>query len=180
MVNTLNKNFLRFPWELSVFFIEKTGKLQLTPLVYHIWIYILSKNLPRSSRPSRSSTEVNITKVKEMVTDNCHLSLREIAPERSVSHESIHTTLKDFWKENSWILHHDNAPSHKAIIVNKFLAIKTQRNHWTTTVFTLYGSGRIFSLYKTQITISRHPFSVDRRHKREFMARTEVDPRKCV
>ena len=25
-------------------------------------------------------------------------------------------------KENSWILHHDNAPSHKAIIVNKFLA----------------------------------------------------------
>ena len=33
MVNTLNKYFLRFPWELSVFFIEKTGKLQLTPLV---------------------------------------------------------------------------------------------------------------------------------------------------
>ena len=34
MVNTLNNKFLRFPWELSVFFIEKTGKLQLTPLVY--------------------------------------------------------------------------------------------------------------------------------------------------
>ena len=34
MVNTLNKIFLRFPWELSVFFIEKTGKLQLTPLVH--------------------------------------------------------------------------------------------------------------------------------------------------
>ena len=30
MVNTLNKKFLRFSWELSVFFIEKTGKLQLT------------------------------------------------------------------------------------------------------------------------------------------------------
>ena len=26
MVNTLNKKFLRFPWELSVFFIEKTEK----------------------------------------------------------------------------------------------------------------------------------------------------------
>ncbi|KAJ8729007.1 hypothetical protein PYW07_006703 [Mythimna separata] len=27
----------------------------------------------------------------------------------------------DLWKENSWILHHANAPSHKAIIVNEFL-----------------------------------------------------------
>ena len=33
MVNSLNKIFLRFPGELSVFFIEKTVKLQLTPLV---------------------------------------------------------------------------------------------------------------------------------------------------
>ena len=33
MVNTLNKNFLRFPSELSVFFIEKTSQLQLTLLV---------------------------------------------------------------------------------------------------------------------------------------------------
>ena len=39
MVNTLNKIFLRFPWEFSVFFIEKTGKLQLTPLVEYIRIY---------------------------------------------------------------------------------------------------------------------------------------------
>ena len=37
----------------------------------------------------------------------------------------------------------------------------------------------LFSLYKTQITTSRHQFSVDRRHKREFAARTEVDSGKC-
>ena len=30
-----------------------------------------------------------------MVTENHHLSLREIAAERSVSHESIHTILND-------------------------------------------------------------------------------------
>ena len=28
----------------------------------------------------------------------------------------------DLWKENSCILHHDNALSHKAITVNEFLA----------------------------------------------------------
>ena len=33
------------------------------------------ENLPRSGQPSTSSTEVNIAKVKEMVTENRHLSL---------------------------------------------------------------------------------------------------------
>ena len=50
---------------------------------------------PRSGRPSTSSTKVNIAKVKEMVTENRNLSLREIAAELSVSHESIHTILND-------------------------------------------------------------------------------------
>ena len=48
-----------------------------------------------SCRPSTSSTEVNIAKVKEMVTENRNLSLREIAAELPVSHESIRTILND-------------------------------------------------------------------------------------
>ena len=53
------------------------------------------KDLPRSSRHSTSLTEVNIAKVKEMVTENRHLSLREIASELSVSHKSVRTILND-------------------------------------------------------------------------------------
>ena len=53
------------------------------------------EDLPDFGRPSTSSTEVNIAKVKEMVTENRHLSLREIAAELSVSHESIRTILSD-------------------------------------------------------------------------------------
>ena len=53
------------------------------------------EDFPRSGRPSTSSTEVNIAKVKEMVTENCHFSSREIAAELSVSHESIRTILND-------------------------------------------------------------------------------------
>ena len=53
------------------------------------------EDLPRSGRPSTSSTEVNIAKVNEMVTKNRHLSLRKIAAERSVSHELIRTILND-------------------------------------------------------------------------------------
>ena len=54
------------------------------------------EDLPRSGRPSTSSTEVNIAEVKEIVTENRHLSLREIAAELSVSRESIRTILNDF------------------------------------------------------------------------------------
>ena len=53
------------------------------------------EDLPRSGRPSTSPTEVNITKVKEMVTENRRLSLREIAAKLSVSDESIRTILND-------------------------------------------------------------------------------------
>ena len=61
------------------------------------------EDLPRSGRPSTSSTEVNIAKVKEMVTENRHLSLREIAAELSVSRESIRTHFQSIEniKENS-------------------------------------------------------------------------------
>ena len=51
--------------------------------------------MPRSGRPSTFSTEVNIAKVKEMVNEDRHLSLREIAAELSVSHESTRTILND-------------------------------------------------------------------------------------
>ena len=53
------------------------------------------EDFPRSDRPSASSTKVNIGKVKEMVTENRHLSLKKIAAELSVSHESIRTILND-------------------------------------------------------------------------------------
>ena len=77
------------------------------------------EDLPCSGRSSTSPTKVNIAKVKEMVTENRHLSLREIAAELFVSHESIHTILNDCL---GIVSHHDNAPSHKAIIVNEFLS----------------------------------------------------------
>ena len=48
--------------------------------------------LPRSGRPSTSSTEVKIAKNKEMVTENRHLSLKEIPAELSVSHDTQNLT----------------------------------------------------------------------------------------
>ena len=91
------------------------------------------ENLPRSGRPSTSSTEVHIAEVKNVVTENRHLSLREIAAELSVSDESIRTILNDclgmkrvaarlFLKE---IFH-----------CERISGQKLNENHRTTTVFT--------------------------------------------
>ena len=53
------------------------------------------EDFSRSGRPSMSSTEVNIAKVKEMVTGNRHLCSREMAAKLSVSHKSIRIILND-------------------------------------------------------------------------------------
>ena len=53
------------------------------------------EDLPLTGRTSKSSNKVKIAKVKEMVTGNRHLILREIAAELSVSGESIRTILND-------------------------------------------------------------------------------------
>ena len=52
-------------------------------------------DFPRYGQSSTSPTEVNIAIVKDMVTENRHLSLREIAANVFVPHESISTILND-------------------------------------------------------------------------------------
>lgn len=41
--------------------------------------------------------------------------------------ESIRKKRPELWRNNSWFLHHDNAPSHTAIVIRQFLA-KNQTN----------------------------------------------------
>lgn len=51
------------------------------------------EDLPRSDRPFKSSMNENIDKVKEMVPENRHFSLRKVVRDLSVSHESIRKIL---------------------------------------------------------------------------------------
>ena len=36
--------------------------------------------------------------------------------------EAIWKKHPDLWKNNSWLLHHDNTPAHTSLLVRKFLA----------------------------------------------------------
>ena len=61
------------------------------------------KDLPRSDRPSTSSTEVNIANIKEMV-ENRHSSLRKIAAKLSVPDKLIRAILNDSLGMNALLL----------------------------------------------------------------------------
>ena len=84
------KNLLYQQTELFIYILSKKYR---ELIVQKARLNRLSK--PRSGRPLTSSTEVNIAKVKEMVTENRNLSLREIPVELSVPHESICTISND-------------------------------------------------------------------------------------
>ena len=138
-------------------------------------------DFPRSGRPSTSLNEVNIVKVKEMVIENRLLSLREIAAELYVSRELIRTILNDCLG-----MKHVGAR-----LVPKDLNFLPKLNHVKVAEIQRISSnnhrihliwlGPHVSLSKTQITTSRHLFSVDiRRHKREFAVRTGFDSGNCV
>ena len=49
--------------------------------------------------------------------------------------EAIRKKRPDLWKDNSWFLHHDNAPSHTALILRDFCQ-KCNQYRSTTTLFT--------------------------------------------
>ena len=40
--------------------------------------------------------------------------------------KAIHQKRTELWKNQSWILHHDNAPAHTLMLVREFLAKKTK------------------------------------------------------
>ncbi|KYN13102.1 hypothetical protein ALC57_14709, partial [Trachymyrmex cornetzi] len=101
-------------------------------------------NEPRSGHPSTSKTDENVQEVKEIVLKNRRITIREIADDLNISFGSCQSILTDvlgmtrvsakfvpkllnfdqkqLWKENSWILHHDNAPAHTSLLVSSFLA----------------------------------------------------------
>lgn len=71
------------------------------------------EDLHRSSRPSTSSTKVNIAKVKEIETDKHLLTLRQIFAELLASHELIYTILNDHLDTKHVVASHAKTQSHK-------------------------------------------------------------------
>ena len=50
-------------------------------------------NLPRNGQPSMSTNDQNIDKIKKLVLENRHMSLRELAQETNISLKSVHNIM---------------------------------------------------------------------------------------
>ena len=55
------------------------------------------------------------------------------------------------WRNQSCMLHHDNAPTHTSMLVHDFVAKKQNRNHASTTAVTGLGDCLLFPKLKTPI-----------------------------
>ena len=83
---------------------------------------------PRCGRSCTSKTDENVTKVRDLMRSERHLSGNDQqcvefeSPKRPRLRKRVHHV----WPEiaDTWMLHHDNAPYHIAISVNEFSAKK--------------------------------------------------------
>lgn len=116
------------------------------------------EDLPRSGRPSTASTEDNVDKIKERVLENRRTSLREIAHDLKISHESARTILIDILgmrKVAARLVPKDLnflQKRHREQVASDML------DRCNSTVFAGFGSLRLFPLPKTKIAPSWHPF----------------------
>lgn len=70
----------------------------------------------RPGRPSTSKTDDNIETIGQTINQHYYLHvLAEFC-------EKIKKKRPELWKDKSWVLHQDNAPSHSALSVKRFLA----------------------------------------------------------
>ena len=95
------------------------------------------------------------------IMNSCHKIVRSIQPWRQSL--GIRQKRTELWKNQSWILHHDNASVYTSMFVHE-----QNCNHASTTVFTGLGPRWPFPLAKTEDTDKRKAFCYDWEDKRKI------------
>jgi len=73
----------------------------------------------RSGRPVSSSTPEMIEKVRQIILEDRRRTIDKVSMLVGISHgtclrENVRRKRPDLWQNNTWLLHHDNAPAHAA------------------------------------------------------------------
>jgi hypothetical protein len=74
---------------------------------------------PRGGRPSTSTDDVHIDAVRDLILQNHRFTIRVIAEDVGIT---VRWKRPQFWMNQTWVLHHDNAPAHSSFLVRNFLA----------------------------------------------------------
>jgi hypothetical protein len=99
---------------------EVTSQTQCFEWYSHFktWRTLIDED-PRSGRPSMSTDDVHIEAVHDLILQNCWFTIREIAEDVGIT---VRRKRPQLWTNQSWVLHHDNAPAHSSFLVHNFLA----------------------------------------------------------
>jgi transposase len=65
-----------------------------------------------------STDDVHIEVVRDSILQNRHFTIREIAEDVGIT---IPWKRPQLWTNQSWVLHHNNAPAHSSFLVRNFL-----------------------------------------------------------
>ena len=78
---------------------------------------------PRPGRHSTSTDDDHVERVRVVIRGNRRLTVREVANEVGISIGSFHQILRpELWENQTWMLHHDNAPAHASLLIRSYLA----------------------------------------------------------
>ena len=78
---------------------------------------------PRPGRPSTSTDDDHVERVRAVIRGKRRLTVREVVNEAGISIGSCHQILStELWENKTWILHHDNAPAHASLLIRSYLA----------------------------------------------------------
>jgi hypothetical protein len=72
----------------------------------------------RSGRPSTIKTTENVEKVRELIHEDRHRTIRELADTAGISYGRKRSEL---WHSHNWLLHHENAPTPTSLKTTEFV-----------------------------------------------------------
>ena len=78
---------------------------------------------PSPGRPSTSTDDDHVERVRAVIRGNCGLNVREVANEVGICIGSCHQILRpELWENQIWMLHHNNASAHASLLIRSYLA----------------------------------------------------------
>jgi len=78
---------------------------------------------PRPGRPSTSTDDDHVERVRAVIRGNRRLTVREVANEiLACLRDAVRRKRPELWVNQTWVLHHDNAPAHASLLIRGYLA----------------------------------------------------------
>ena len=77
---------------------------------------------PRPARPSTSTNNDHVERVRAVIRGNRRLTVQEVANEVGISIGSCHQILRpELWENQTWMWRRDSAPAHASLLIRSYL-----------------------------------------------------------